>query len=172
MAIVSAIAQGETDIEKLVSLCKTKLKKKIPEMRKALVGIIKEHDRIILQQLLDDIAHYRKQILSIETQISAHTQRVNQELVANLKEVKGIGRQSTEIILAEVGDNVAAFSTADKLTAHSSNPHPFSCSLLQPSPLSTAPATESSCIDITSNVSPILRHPPSGSLACMSSALE
>ncbi len=117
MAIVAAIAQGETDIEKLVSLCKTKLKRKIPEMRKALVGVITAHDRMILQQLLDDIAHYRKQIISIETQISEHTQRVNQELVANLKEVKGIGRQSTEIILAEVGDNVDAFSTADKLTA-------------------------------------------------------
>ena len=115
--IVTAIAAGVTDIEQLVKLCRGKLKKKSDDMRKALVGVITTHDRKILQKLLADIAHYRQQIADIEKEILEHTTKVNQELMADLKEVKGIGRMSTEIILAEVGDNVAPFATADKLAA-------------------------------------------------------
>lgn len=117
MEIVSAIAAGETDIEKLVSLCRTKLKKKKKEMRKALVGVITPHDRRMLQGLLDDIAHYRKQIKNIEEQIKEHTEKINEELIKNLREVKGIGEQSTQIILAEIGDNVKPFASPDKLAA-------------------------------------------------------
>lgn len=117
MLIVTAMAGGESDLETLVSLCKGKLKKKKAEMRKALHGILTPHDRRMLQCLLDDIAHYRQQIENIETQISEHTAKVSRQLIDNLQEVKGIGRQSTEIILAEVGDNVTAFATADKLAA-------------------------------------------------------
>lgn len=117
MNIVTAIAQGESDIEKLVSLCKGKLKKKNEDMRKALHGVIKPHDRLMLLKLLADITHYRNQIAIIEKEISMHTDQVNAELITNLREVKGIGKQSTEIILAEVGDNVDAFATPDKLTA-------------------------------------------------------
>ena len=115
--IVKAIAAGESDVEKLAALSKGKLKKKNAAMRKALQGVITAHDRMMLMSLLDDIAHFRKQIENIEVQISAHTEKVNQDLIAHLREVKGIGRQSTEIILAEVGNTVDAFSTPDKLAA-------------------------------------------------------
>jgi len=115
--IVKAIAAGETDIEKLAALSKGKLKKKNAQMRKALQGVITTHDRMMLMSLLNDIAHFRSQIEVIEKQISTHTEKVNQNLIANLHEVKGIGRQSTEIILAEVGNNVDAFATPDKLAA-------------------------------------------------------
>lgn len=117
MDIVAAIAKGETDIEKLVALCRTKLKSKKDEMRKALVGLMTPHDRNMLQRLIDDIAHYRKQIKNIEEQIKAHTEKVNDDLIKNLREVKGIGEQSTQIILAEIGDNVKPFSSPDKLAA-------------------------------------------------------
>ena len=117
MNIVSAIAEGESDIEKLVLLCNGKLKKKNTEMRKALHGVIKPHDRLMLKKYLSDINHYRNQISLIETEISQHTEKINAELISGLREVKGVGKQSTEIILAEVGDNVDAFSSPDKLTA-------------------------------------------------------
>ena len=115
--IITAIAWGESDIEKLVLLCKGKLKKKQDQMRKALVGVIAEHDRDMLKTLLSDIAHYQTQIKKIEEKIHQHTDKVNKELIENLQEIKGVGQTSTEIILAEVGNNVAAFSTPDKLAA-------------------------------------------------------
>jgi transposase len=115
--IVSAIAKGESDVQKLASLCKGKMKKKNAQMQKALQGVITKADRLMLQKLLSDIAHYRKQIEAIETEIEEHTKKVKPELLDDLREVAGIGRQATEIILAEVGDNVKAFSNEDKLSA-------------------------------------------------------
>lgn len=117
MDIVSAIADGETDIEKLVALCRGKLKKKKDLMRKALQGILTAHDREMLQMLLQDITHYESQLQIIEQKITQHTDKVNQQLIERLQQIKGVGKQSTEIILAEIGDNVDKFSTADKLTA-------------------------------------------------------
>lgn len=115
--IVTAIAHGESDIDQLVSLCRGKLKKKKEQMRKALHGVITSHDRRVLGQLLDDVAHYQNQIERIETQIGEHTNKINQQLIEHLKEVKGVGQQSAEIILAEIGDTVKPFATADKLAA-------------------------------------------------------
>jgi transposase len=117
MAIVKAIAAGETDIEKLVALCKTKLKKKKEQMRKALQGVITMHDRMVLKQLLGDISHYENQQAIIDSAIKKHTEQVNDKLIADLQQVPGIGPQSTEIILAEIGSNVTAFSNEDKLAA-------------------------------------------------------
>jgi len=115
--IVTAIAQGETDIEKLVSLCRGKLKKKKDLMRKALKGVLTTHDRLLVAGLLDDITHFENQIQKLEEQICKHTDKVNAQLMENLIEVAGIGPQSAEIILAEIGDNVNPFATPDKLTA-------------------------------------------------------
>lgn len=117
MAIVKAIAEGETDIEKMVALCKTKLKKKKEQMRKALQGVITTHDRMVLKQLLNDIAHYEHQQAAIDIEIKKHTEQVNPKLIADLQKVPGIGPQSTEIILAEIGSNVATFNNEDKLAA-------------------------------------------------------
>lgn len=117
MDIVKAIAEGETDIEKLLLLCRTKLKKKKELMRKALQGVITPHDRLVLQEYLDDIAHYQKQTETIEVQIKTHTQKVDAQLMVELSKIPGIGPQSTEIILAEIGSNVDAFANEDKLAA-------------------------------------------------------
>ena len=117
MDIVKAIAAGETDIEKLLLLCRTKLKKKKELMRKALQGVLTPHDRMVLQQYLDDIAHYQKQTEGLDAEIKKHIAKVQQELVSNLQQVPGIGPQSTEIILAEIGSNADAFSNEDKLAA-------------------------------------------------------
>jgi len=117
MDIIHAIAHGETDIEKMLLLCRGKLKKKRDEMRKALQGVITQHDRDMLKTLLKDITHYKEQIADIEERIRCHTDKVNTTLFQNLGQIKGVGKQTTEIILAEVGDNVNAFNTSDKLTA-------------------------------------------------------
>jgi transposase len=115
--IVKALAAGETDMDKLVSLCRGKLRKKQEQMRKALVGVITQHDRDMLQGNLDDIAHYEEQIKKLEEKIKWHTDKVNQQLIEDLKEVPGIAQQSVEVILAEVGENVKPFASADKLAA-------------------------------------------------------
>lgn len=115
--IVAALADGETNIDKLVALCRGRLKNKKQEMRKALHGVLMADDRFLLKRLLLDIEHFQKQISEIDTQVKQHMEKVNDELIKKLKQVKGIGHQNAEVILAEIGDNVKPFATADHLTA-------------------------------------------------------
>jgi transposase len=116
-AIIAALAQGETDVDKLVLLCKGKLKKKEPEMRKALHGVLTTHDRLMIQDLLNDIAHYEKQVETINERIKEHTDKVSEELIKNLRVVAGVGAVATEVLLAEVGSNVEPFPSEDHLAA-------------------------------------------------------
>jgi transposase len=115
--ILTALANGETDLDVLVALCRGRLKSKKELMRKALHGVITADDRFILKRLLSDIEHFNEQIREIEKQIAVHTDKINDDLINGLKEVKGIGQQSAEIILAEIGDNVKPFATPEHLTA-------------------------------------------------------
>jgi len=115
--IVAALADGETNIDKLTALCRGRLKKKKEEMRKALHGVLTADDRFLLKRLMLDIDHFNSQIMELEKQIKQHMDKASGELIEKLKQVKGIGDQSTEIILAEIGDNVKSFPTADHLAA-------------------------------------------------------
>lgn len=115
--IITALADGETDIEKLVSLCRGQLKKKKDQMRNAVHGVLMADDRFLLKSLLKDIEHFQNQIKELQKQITEHTNKVSEELISNLREVKGIGDQTIEVVLAEIGDNIKPFATADHLAA-------------------------------------------------------
>jgi transposase len=115
--IINALADGETDLDKLVLLCRGKLKKKKEQMRKALNGVLKPDDRFLLKRLQMDITHFDNQVCEIEKQITQHTDKVSDDLIKNLKEVSGVGKQSVEVILSEIGDNVNPFASADHLAA-------------------------------------------------------
>lgn len=115
--IIAALAHGETDVDKLVKLCRGKLKKKEPEMRKALHGVLTPHDRLMMQDLLNDTAHYEQQIEKLNQRIKQHTDKVNEELINNIRVVSGVGAQSVEVLLAEVGSNVDVFPSEDHLAA-------------------------------------------------------
>ena len=117
VSIIKALSQGETDIEKLVSLACGKLKFKKEELRKALQGVLTPHDRNMLKMYLNDIAHFEQNIAMIEEEIKKHVDRVNPQLVKNLDAIAGVGKESVEIVLAEIGDNVDAWENADKLAA-------------------------------------------------------
>jgi transposase len=115
--IVKALAQGETDIEYLVSLCKGKVQKKKELMHKALQGVLTKEDRNALKRFLGDIVHYEQNITEIEAEIKTYTDKIDPQLIQNLDDIAGISEKSTEIVLAEIGHRVDAWETADKLAA-------------------------------------------------------
>lgn len=117
MDIVKALSEGETDIEKLVNLCRGRVKKKIDLMREALQGILTPHDRAALKRLLGDIEHYKENIKQIEAEIKNHTDKINPKLLEGLDAIAGVSKKSTEIILAEIGSRVDAWPSPDQLAA-------------------------------------------------------
>lgn len=117
MEIIRFLAAGNTDVENLVACCRGRLKTKQEQMRKALQGTLEQNDRQMLQMLLADIEHNESQIQRIETQIILLTAQYYQQVAECLQTISGVGAQTAQIIISEIGDNMDYFPTADHLTS-------------------------------------------------------
>ncbi|MGH3025584.1 MAG: IS110 family transposase [Gaiellaceae bacterium] len=125
--MLAALIAGERDPEVLAELAKQRLRAKIPQLREALVGRFDAHHAELLSMLL-------RQVDQLDADIDALTERID-ELIAQipaaqapvdpetgeiggagglpvlerLDEVTGIGLLAAQVIVAEVGLNMAQF---------------------------------------------------------------
>jgi hypothetical protein len=67
--IMEAIIAGEDNPERLADLAKQRLREKIPALRLALVGKVRDHHRFLLKKLLDEWKNLGEQIRSVEKEI-------------------------------------------------------------------------------------------------------
>lgn len=119
MAIVEALSEGETDVDRLASLCKGKLRKKASQMKEALVGLLSAADRMQLKILLKDQRHYAQQIAELEQQANLLVADHFGEAVEIIDSVPGIGSVGATSIVGEIGSSMSQFETADNLTSWS-----------------------------------------------------
>ena len=117
MGIIRLLAAGETDIEKMIKCVKGRAKKKIPLMRLALKGTLQSHDILTMQMLLSDIDYGQQQIDKLDRLINEVMEQHYAQVQECLDSVSGIGIQSAQIILSEIGDNMKRFPSPDHLTA-------------------------------------------------------
>jgi len=117
MEIIRLLAQGSTDADRLAACCRGRLKAKKNLIIRALQGRLDVAQRQMLGMLLSDMDHYDHQIHQIEKQIVLLTETHYQQVAQCLETISGIGRQSAQIIISEIGDNMAFFPTADHLTS-------------------------------------------------------
>jgi transposase len=117
VSIIGLLANGETDVAKMIECVKGRAKKKIPQMRLALQGTLQPHDRLIIQMLLSDIDHSQQQIDKLDRLISSIMEQHYAQIQQCLDSISGIGIHSAEIIISEIGDNMQRFATADHLTS-------------------------------------------------------
>jgi transposase len=113
-AMLAALLAGQTDPAVLAELARGRMKEKKEVLKKALVGKVEEHHRLILSQLLADIAHQEEQIQEAGALIAQRLEH-QQELIDRLDEIPGINQRVAEVILAEVGTEVKRFPTAAHL---------------------------------------------------------
>lgn len=125
--MLAALIAGERDPEVLAELAKRRLRAKIPQLREALVGRFDAHHAELLTMLL-------RQVDQLDADVDALTKRID-ELIAQipeaqapvdpetgeirgasglpalerLDEVTGIGLFAAQVIVAEVGLNMAQF---------------------------------------------------------------
>jgi transposase len=109
--ILEAIAAGEEDPAKLASLGDERLKASEQELQKALRGRVHAAHRLILGLFLKQIALIDEQITVLERAISAALQP-HQAVVERLADVPGLGLDSAQQIIAEMGPEAAAFPSA------------------------------------------------------------
>ncbi len=117
MDIIRLLASGETDIDKFEACCRGKLKKKIPAMKHALQGRLTDADRSMLTMLLGDISHVDNNLNLLEQKIEKIISTHYAEAVDLLQNISGIGNQSAQNIISEIGINMEKFPTADHLTS-------------------------------------------------------
>jgi transposase len=115
-AMIEAIIAGEDDPDHLAELAKRRLRGKIPALKQALHGRIAEHHRFLLRALMDQVA-------SLEGLIARFDARIEEAMAPlaaaaeRLRGIPGVGQQAAEVIVAEVGTDMAQFPTAGHLAS-------------------------------------------------------
>lgn len=115
-AMLEGIINGIESTEQLALLAKGTLRKKIPELQKALNGLVKEHQKMILASQLKHIDFLNEHIDTINEEIDKRLKDKN-EYIEILDSIPGIGKRAAEVILAEIGVDMDKFSSAAKISS-------------------------------------------------------
>jgi transposase len=115
-AMLGAIADGRDDPAALAGLARGSLRGKTPELTLALRGLVTDHHRFLLRTLL-------RQVEQLEGLIAEYTARVEAvtapfaEAAGRLETIPGLGSRAAEVIVAEIGTDMARFPTAGHLAS-------------------------------------------------------
>jgi transposase len=114
--MLAALVEGTTDAATLAELAKGTLRTKLPQLRRALKGQVGAHQRFL-------IAHQLAHLDGLDELIDQLSQEIAERLgpfqdtIERLDAVSGIGQRTAEIVLAEIGTDVARFPTAAHLAS-------------------------------------------------------
>jgi transposase len=113
MAMLRALAVGETKAKQMADMAKKQLRKKIPALQLALDGCLLPHHRFLLADMLEELDHIGSKIARVE-QVIKQQMRAYQKAVDAWMTVPGIKQRLAWNLIAEVGPTVDAFpSEAD-----------------------------------------------------------
>ena len=114
--MLEALIAGVRDVEALAELAQTRMRPKIPQLRRALEGRFGAHHALMLQMHLDHV----DQLSAAITRLDVEVDRVIRPFSAQLQRlitIPGVGRRTAEVIIAEVGVDMRRFATAGHLAS-------------------------------------------------------
>jgi transposase len=115
-AMLDAALQGVTDPEALAGLAHGKLRPKHELLVQALAGRLTRPLRFLARQHLDHWRELDARVAAFDAEI-AELLRPFDRLVERLDAIPGVGRRTAEVILTEIGTDVAAFPSERHLAA-------------------------------------------------------
>lgn len=110
-AMIEAMIAGEEDPEILSELARRSLKKKKPELRRALNGLMGRHQKLMLKTQLRHIDFLADEIRKLDEEIKKRMLPFDEDLEL-LDTIPGVGRRTAEQILAEIGTDMNQFPSA------------------------------------------------------------
>lgn len=116
--IISAIIEGNTDIEELMAHIHGKIKADRNNIRKALEGRITAHHRFMLKIARETIEENEKLIAKVDKQIDESVKHCEVALT-NLQTIDGVGRDSAIAIVSEIGTDMSRFPNEHHLSSWS-----------------------------------------------------
>jgi transposase len=115
-AMLQALIEGTASPEAMAQLAKGRLKAKRESLALALEGRVRPHHRFILQELLSQIESLDATIIQFDEQIQEYC-RPFEAAVERLDTIPGVGRETAEIIISEIGTDMSRFLTANHLAS-------------------------------------------------------
>lgn len=143
-AMLRELVAGQTDAESLAQLARGRLRSKIPELEKALTGLVQPHHRFLLAKQLAHIDFLDEQVADIGVEIARQVEALSQpatpsepprldpetgeigpggqgltwvQAIAIADTHPGIDRQAAEELLTEMGIDMGQFPTDKHLAA-------------------------------------------------------
>jgi transposase len=113
-AMLSALIKGTTDVTVLADLAQGKLRKKLPELRRALEGRFRPHHAFLIEQIFAKIDFLDETLQRLTAELDRRLGPFEPMLVA-LDTIPGIDRKTATIIVAETGGDMSRFPSAAHL---------------------------------------------------------
>lgn len=115
-AMLDALVAGTTDPELLAELALGKLRKKIPALREALEGRFEALHALLIGSILSHLDFLDEQIEQLSDAIA---EQIVPFAAARdlLMTIPGVGQRTAEVIIAEIGTEMAVFPTAGHLAS-------------------------------------------------------
>ncbi len=115
-AMLNAIIAGETNPVVMAELAKGRLCSKRDQLIQALEGRVRPHQRFILAELLCQLDSLEETIARFDEQIEVYC-RPFETAVELLDTIPGVGRQTAEMLVSEIGVDMSRFPNAAHLAA-------------------------------------------------------
>lgn len=113
-AMLTALVEGTTDATALADLARGKLRKKLPELRRALQGRFRAHHAFLIERILAKIDFLDEALAGLTAEIDARLGPFEPVLAA-LDTIPGVDRIGAVSIVAETGGDMRRFPTAGHL---------------------------------------------------------
>jgi len=109
-AMLEALVEGVTDANQLAELAQKRLRAKIPELKRALAGLVREHHRFLLDMLLEHLEHLEGQIGILNGRIEkAMESFLDEATMERLDATPGVNQRTIENVVAEIGTDMSQF---------------------------------------------------------------
>lgn len=106
----------EITIEKANELVVTRIHAKLEDVVKAMDGIITPFQKIMMKEVIKHIDELTERISEMDKIIDEYMKEYEKNK-KKLKKIPGVGKRSSEIILAEIGQDMSRFPTAGHISS-------------------------------------------------------
>jgi transposase len=115
-AMLGELVAGSTDVVAMADLAIGRLREKIPQLQKALTGKFGAHQRFVVAEQLAHLDYLEGAIARVSGEIGERTSPF-EEAVRRLDTIPGVGRETAEAIVAEIGVDMSRFPSDQHLAS-------------------------------------------------------
>ncbi len=119
--MLRALANGETDVEKMSQMARTRLRNRLPELKQALEGRLTRAQRWVLGELLDRYEELERGVEKVNQEIAREVESCRdpfvEEALRLLDSIPGIGEPVAQVIVSEIGVQMKQFASDKHLAS-------------------------------------------------------